>query len=356
MDAENVTIQKPRKRRGCLSIAGRLLLAWVVMVILSIPVGLAYQAIATAIDDRRYPAPGELVDIGSTRLHIYCAGEGSPTVIFESGMSDSGYTWATILQQTADKTRVCLYDRPGLGWSDPNDKLFFSEDVAKNLNILLENAGITPPYILVGHSIGGVYIRSYYHQHPENVLGMVFVDSTHENEATYYQKSEAEEEEDSAYKTMLNLCEFIARIGILRITGVMGSLLEDSNLSPRVQRAAVSRLNRVSYCQGVRREKESSDVDVSQTDPPESLGDLPLIVISGAKALNPVRNRFYIGPVPPKQRKNTVVWQEIQKDLTSLSSNSKQVLAYQSGHYIHWDQPDLVISAINEMLARVAGK
>jgi pimeloyl-ACP methyl ester carboxylesterase len=295
-----------------------------------------------------------MVDIGGTRLHIYCAGEGSPPVIFESGMSDSGYTWATILQQTAEKTRTCLYDRPGLGWSDPNEQLFFTEDVAKNLNILLENAGITPPYILVGHSIGGVYIRSFYNQHPEKVVGMVFVDSTHENEATFYQKSE--EEENSAYKTMLNLCELIASLGILRLTGVMGSLLEDSNLPPRVQRAAVSRLNRVSYCQGVRREKESSDIDVSQTEPPDPLGDLPLIVISGAKALNPVRNRFYIGPVPPRQRKNTVVWQEIQKDLTDLSSNSKQVLAYRSGHYIHWDQPALVISAIDEMLKQVAGK
>ncbi len=184
------------------------------------------------------------------------------------------------------------------------------DQVSQHLHSILEQAGEKPPYLMVGHSMGGVYIRAFYHLYPDEVVGMVFVDSAHENEMAFY--PEPEGSTPDYFSTMMDFCEFIAGVGVLRATGVMGEIIEGSPGTALEQRQILSRLNRVSYCKGIRVEKEVSDIELSQTTPPASLGDLPLIVLVGAKQLNPIRNQFYIGPLPPAQRQNTQTWQEIQ--------------------------------------------
>lgn len=337
--------KKPRK---ALRVIGWILLFIPIIIILSIPVGAAYQAIATTIEDRLFPPPGQLVEVDGIQLHLLCQGEGSPTVVFESGMGNSGYSFLNIHKEIVSRTRVCLYDRPYMGWSQPGSQMYLYDQVPNHLHALLESAGETPPYLLVGHSLGGVYIRSFYHLFPDEVIGMVFVDSAHENEMAFYPAPEGSTPE--YFDTMMDFCEFIAGVGVLRATGVMGNLLEGSPGTPLEQRQILSRLNRVSYCQAIRSEKDASDIELSQTDPPASLGDLPLIVLVGAKQLNPIRNQFYIGPLPPAQRQNTQTWQEIQAQLAALSTNSELVQGLKSGHYVHWDEPELVVDAINKLL------
>jgi len=338
----------PKKSRKLLKVIGWILLFIPILIILSIPVGAAYQAIATTIEDRLFPPPGTLVEIEGKQMHLFCQGEGSPTVVFESGMGNSGYSFLNIHKQLAGRTRVCLYDRPSLGWSTVDETWYMKDQVSQHLHSILEQAGEKPPYLMVGHSMGGVYIRAFYHLFPDEVVGMVFVDSAHENEMAFY--PEPEGSTPDYFSTMMDFCEFIAGVGVLRATGVMGEILEGSPGTALEQRQILSRLNRVSYCKGIRVEKEVSDIELSQTTPPASLGDLPLIVLVGAKQLNPIRNQFYIGPLPPAQRQNTQTWQEIQAQLAALSTNSEMVQALQSGHYVHWDEPQLVVDAINKLL------
>src|SRR5438876_7275525 len=142
-------------------------------------VGMSYQVISVKRDRRHYPMPGSLVDIGGYRLHINCNGHGSPTVILDSGLGDNFYSWRKIQPQIASLTHVCSYDRGGLGYSDRSPLPRTSQIFAEELSKLLANARIPPPYILVGHSLGGANIRVFAAKYPSSVAGMVLVDSVH---------------------------------------------------------------------------------------------------------------------------------------------------------------------------------
>jgi pimeloyl-ACP methyl ester carboxylesterase len=155
-------------------------LLWLVVALLVLAlIGAIYQAFATEIYRRIYPPPGELVDVGGHSLHINCVGEGSPTVILESGSGATSVDWANIQPEVADTTRVCAYDRAGSGWSEPGPGPGDPQQIAAELHTLLGNAGIDGPYILVGHSFGGLYVLMYADLYPNEVEGMVLVDSSH---------------------------------------------------------------------------------------------------------------------------------------------------------------------------------
>ncbi|HVX67833.1 MAG TPA: alpha/beta hydrolase, partial [Bryobacteraceae bacterium] len=141
--------------------------------------GAAYQAIAGYRDRKAFPPPGKLVDVGGFRMHLYCAGEGSPAVILDSGLSDAWLHWYKVQPEVAATTRVCAYDRAGLGWSDPSPRPRSSKVIAQELHTLLERAGIRPPFVLVGHSMGGLDVRMYASLYREQVAGMVLVDASH---------------------------------------------------------------------------------------------------------------------------------------------------------------------------------
>ena len=163
--------------------AGRILGSLLAILAILIVVILIAGANAKANLKARYPAPGQLVDMGGYRMHISCQGEGSPTVILEAGGGDSSLIWALVQPQVAKITRVCAYDRAGFGWSDLSPKPRTAQNIVEELHILLVKSGITGPYILVGHSMGGMIIRLYAHQYPDEVAGMVLVDSVHEEQS-----------------------------------------------------------------------------------------------------------------------------------------------------------------------------
>ena len=117
--------------------------------------GLAYQGIASAVDARRFPPPGKMVDVGGHRLHVYSTGEGSPTVIMEAGIEGCSLMWCKVQPEVAKFTRVCTYDRAGMGWSEAGPMPRTGGQIVGELHTLLKNAGIPGPYVLVGHSFGG---------------------------------------------------------------------------------------------------------------------------------------------------------------------------------------------------------
>lgn len=139
-------------------------------------VALSYQALGIVYDNRRYPAPGRLIDIGGCRLHLREAGSGSPAVVLESGLAASSLSWSFVQPEVAKFTTACSYDRAGFAWSSPCSTPRTAQTMAAELNVLLERAGHTGPFILVGHSFGGLLIRAYAFLYPQNVAALVFVD------------------------------------------------------------------------------------------------------------------------------------------------------------------------------------
>ncbi|HKO19536.1 MAG TPA: alpha/beta hydrolase, partial [Acidobacteriaceae bacterium] len=138
-----------------------------------------YQRISHSLDLRENPPPGQLVDVGGYRMHIHCTGQGSPTVILDSGLADSSLSWFKVQPEIARFTRVCSYDRAGLGWSDESRYPRESKVFVEELHTLLRKAGINPPLILVGHSMGGFDVLLYADRYRDEVKGMILVDSAY---------------------------------------------------------------------------------------------------------------------------------------------------------------------------------
>jgi pimeloyl-ACP methyl ester carboxylesterase len=155
---------------------------WVVYPVLAVlglaAVGGGYETVREALDARAYPPPGQLVDVGGHRLHLQCTGSGGPTVVLEPGQGGASADIAWVSSAVARTSRVCVYDRAGRGWSDPADSPQDASAIAADLHTLLERAAVPGPYVLAGHSFGGLYVLSFAAQHPDDVAGMVLLDST----------------------------------------------------------------------------------------------------------------------------------------------------------------------------------
>jgi pimeloyl-ACP methyl ester carboxylesterase len=168
-------------RRQVRSRSARWLLYPVLAVLAIASVGGGYQTVRESLEAKAYPPPGQLIDVGGHRLHLYCTGSGSPTVVLEPGHGGSSSDFGWITPAVARETRVCVYDRAGRGWSDATDGPQDGAHIAADLHTLLERAHVPGPYVLAGHSFGGLYIQSFAAQFPDQVAGMVLLDSTAPN-------------------------------------------------------------------------------------------------------------------------------------------------------------------------------
>src|SRR6267378_543727 len=158
----------------------RVLKAIIVATALAALVGFAYEQLGRSLERKRLPSRvGRSIDVGGRTLNIYCSGEGSPAVVFESGGNDPGYEWVLVQPKVAKFTRACWYDRAGVGWSDSPFAPRTSTSIADDLHELLHRASVAPPYVLVGSSIGGEYARIFTAKYPTEVAGLVLVDSSH---------------------------------------------------------------------------------------------------------------------------------------------------------------------------------
>lgn len=276
-------------------------------------VGMTYQALATRADRRNFPPPGKLVDVGGYRLHIQCAGAGRPTVVLETGALAMSALWGVMQPQVAVHTRVCSYDRAGLGWSDPGPEPRDGLHIASELRTLLRNAGETSPYVLVGHSFGGVLVRVYTDQYPEDVVGLLLLDSSHPDQVARFEKVlgkpsflEAHLSPDFAV---------LARLGVLRF----GFRFTDAEhrfdgLGPRRAAEFKAFFAASSHQSAGEAEIEVWEETAAQTRATRRLGELPLVVISAGET----------NPLSPEGR----VRFELQEELASLSSRgSHRILA-----------------------------
>ena len=167
-----------RVHRQLRSRSRRWLLYPVIAVLALASIGGGYETVREAADAKAYPMPGQLIDVGGHRLHLSCTGSGSPTVVLEPGAGEMSSNLGWIAPAVARDTRVCVYDRAGRGWSEPADTPQDGTQIATDLHTLLQRGHVPGPYVLAGHSFGGLYVLTFAARYPDEVAGMVLVDST----------------------------------------------------------------------------------------------------------------------------------------------------------------------------------
>jgi len=257
-------------------------------------VGAIYQTFATAADRRHFPPPGKLVDVGGHRLHIQCAGEGRPIVVLETGALGFSAAWGWVQPQVAAHTRVCSYDRAGLGWSEPGPEPRDALRIARELRTLLRNAGETPPYVLVGHSFGGLLVRKYADWYPEDVAGLLLLDSSHPDQDARFEKVAGKP--SFLEQHLFSSLPVLARLGVLRVTLRISDIASRiDELPPRQAAEAKAFLADASHLSAGTAEMAVWEETTAQVRATRRLGDLPLVVISaeGTKPASLKRRVLY---------------------------------------------------------------
>jgi pimeloyl-ACP methyl ester carboxylesterase len=327
--------QPQRRRNPWLLWTGRILLGLLALVVLLAASGAIYEAFMAAGDADRYPARGQLVDLGGYRLHISCVGEGSPTVVLDAGLGGFSLDWSLVQPELAATTRVCAYDRAGYGWSDPSPHARTPSQIADELHTLLVNAGIQGPYVLVGHSAAGKHVRLYASRYPQAVVGMVLVDARHESVDTN-RSPEALAAEHTQQRRFQRTIWAAARIGLVRAFWASAwpqVFPATQNLSTET-RAEIGVLQaRSQQVKTVLREDALLTHDNAQLSSATSLGNVPLMVLAAGQNVE-----------------HDPLWLPAQQEMAHLSSNAKLVVVDGSSHYIHWDQPALVVDAIRQIV------
>jgi pimeloyl-ACP methyl ester carboxylesterase len=185
-----------------------ILITTAVVLVVILLAGVTYQGVSTALERRKYPRPGGLIDVGDHQLHLHCTGEGAPVVILEAPAGGFSAAWAWVQPEIARTTRVCSYDRAGLGWSEAGDRPFDPARVPDELHALLGAASVPAPYVLVGHSLGAAFTRVFAGRFPGEVAALVVIDPATDMPGE---------------PPMLPLSPWLARAGLLRATGVWSS-------------------------------------------------------------------------------------------------------------------------------------
>jgi pimeloyl-ACP methyl ester carboxylesterase len=308
--------------------AVRVLITLIVAVLVA---GFLYENISETRERRFHPMPGQLVDIGGYKLHIYCTGQGSPTVILDAGLGDSFISWHRVQPEIAKFTRVCSYDRAGLGYSDSSSRPRTSRVFVDELHRLLEQAAIGYPLVVVGHSMGGFDVRLYASLYRNQVAGMVLVDSSHPEQQQ--RLPSALNDLDATWLREQEFFEFAMPLGIPRLLGFCAA--DDA--------ARAADCNFHSLRENVAELKAISQ-SAAQTANSGPLGDIPLIVLS--------HDPDTPQPDLPEDlaKPTNDAWEQMQEELAHLSTRGTQVIAKHTGHYIQLDRPDLVVDAVHSVV------
>jgi pimeloyl-ACP methyl ester carboxylesterase len=314
----------------------RLLAALLLILVALVGAGAIYEAVASAEDGTRYPPPGRLVDVGGYRVHVLCMGEGSPTVLLDAWSGGWTSEWELVQPRLAQTTRVCAWDRAGSGWSDPGLHSNTPEAYMLEMDAMLRATYVDGPYVLVAASYAGRVARLYASQHPEQVVGLVFVDAVHED--AYSAQDIADQRRDAPVLAAGNWV--LSRLGMARLLGaelppfIDGPVAYNLPESTRQLIAIVS--TRPKNLEGNARLAEAQQASDAQLRAAGGLGNRPVVVISSTDVLARLQ-----------------LWREAQLKLANLSSRSTWVIV-ESNHLIAWNHPSLVVDATQCVLAAAA--
>lgn len=318
-----------RRKRGCFFYLWRTFLAILLLPLILIALGFIYESIMQIGDAERFPPPGQMVDVDGYQMHIYCVGEGSPAVILESGSGGFSVQQIAFQEHLQEDTRVCAYDRAGMGWSEPRPETRTAWQIAHELHTLLTDADIQAPYVLVGPSIGGLFVRAFAAEYPEETAGLVLLDPTYEGHLADTQGIPP------------GLYIFFGRIGTFRLfaasmcptcspegTAAMGALR--GRATPWETQAA--------EWEALQSPHEIADM-YERLGQPGILGDTPLVVIAA--------NQSGV-PLEQAEADYRLGIEEEKAAMVALSTNYRYYIVI-SDHGLS-DQSDLILSSISAVI------
>ena len=305
---------------------------------LALGAGLVYEQWSRWNVARVYPPPGDLVEFDGARSQLHCIGDGSPIVLLEAGLDINGsFSWRRVQPDVAATTRVCAYDRAGILWSEPRQEPRDARRIADELHALLAAASEPPPYVMVGHSLGGLLVRVYARRFKGEVVGFVLVDSAHPLQNWRMARMEMASKEAPPPPLVTKfrplMTKFLSRTGVTRLTS-------DPPKDPPLAFARTS-------LSAVHAEGQAFVEICAQAAETGKLGDLPLVVLTAGR-------RF---PMSGMSEKTQNAFHDtrfaLQAELAMLSTNSDQRVSPGAGHYIQLDDPDAVVTAIEDVVTAV---
>ena len=317
------------------------------LAVLAVIAGAGYEMIGRRDAARAFPPPGAMVDIGGRRIQLDCRGTGTPVVVFESGLDMNGsLSWAPVHDSIARTTRACAYSRAGIMWSDPAHDPRTGKAIAEDLHATLAKAGEAPPFVLVGHSMGGPDIMTYTKLFGAEVAGLVFVDASHPEQVT-------------RFSAVLPLPDVRAitrhnkMLAALSWTGLPRALLSSrSGTQPQPDRVRAAAAYAPTSLGTMLDESDATGETLAEAGAARQLGDRPLFVLT-AMAPYSKSQLVQMRATKDKGRQYQDAWKQMHDEEASWSSRSQHQVVPDAGHYIQRDRPDVVIAAVRSVVDSV---
>lgn len=310
-----------------------------VVALLALAVAASSGINALILHRYRTQMPGALYLVDGHRLRLDCTGSGSPTLVLDAGLGNDGLIWSAVQPTLSQTTRVCSYDRAGMGWSDPVATPRDADHIAAQLHGLLQAAGVTGPIVLMGHSIAGLYIRDYAAHFPDQVVGLVFVDASTplQNRNPIFA---AEMRRPSTLLVFVTQARFV--LGIPRLLGACSH--KWPGFSPQL-----SRLQSEDRCHivvssplGESLNFDRSGEETLHTGP----WTFPILVLTEDPSVALANHQPPVG---------VETWNQMQANLRNLSPHSRQIIAARSSHYIQLDRPDVIDREVPLFIRQIRG-
>jgi pimeloyl-ACP methyl ester carboxylesterase len=321
----------------------RVLLFLFVAVVVLLSAGAIWNAVALHHYRSLAGVPGKLYQVDGRAMQMLCTGSGSPVVVLEAGLGNDSTIWAKNQPELSKITRVCAYDRAGFGWSESRPGVRDSNAISHELHGLLEQAGITDPVILMGHSIAGIHMRNYAAKYPQGVAGIVFIDGSTPQQDKYFPAS-IEKKTTEFVNILFPLAEAATVTGVLRAMG------QCTEIKPGMESyAAWIKADTCAPSQIPSSLREMKGVAVSgdETVNAGPFGNMPILIFSQ----DPTMHEPILGDEAGKQLSS--IWNGMQENLKKLSTNSRRIIAKGSTHYVQVDRSDLVNREVTSFIQQV---
>jgi pimeloyl-ACP methyl ester carboxylesterase len=309
----------------------RVCIAIVLLCLLAGSGGAAYNALSIRHYRQIAGVPGKLYRVDGYSMHLYCTGQGAPTIVLSSGLGDDFTGWAKVQPVLSQQTRVCSYDRAGFGWSESRPDIQDANAVSSQLHQLMEAAAVQRPFVLVGHSISGIYLRSYVAHYPDDVAGLVLVDGSTPLQDDRIPEELVKIQEDQ--RRQMPWQKLLMTFGWYRLQGICTSV------PPGFE--AYSAWIKADSCIPSQMDAVENELDAVRASGEETIhagpfGNLPVLILSHDPNVLPPNWPAAIS------KANSIVWNQMQEEAKCLSGQSKRIIAKGSDHYIQNDRADLV--------------